>query len=196
MISLRERLHGYIRKLLMPLGFDFYLKHPARKILEQTIFPYYLKQSAVNNVVSIGADWYNRGYLKMWRKKNYRVIELDHERSALYAGKNAVCGSCTEFSRYFLPASLDLVFFVGVYGWGVNTMDDFNSTITGIHRCLREGGELVFGWDANKPAQNPIGLAQTKLTALFDEKVFPPLAASRYLTKSAGGHTFLFLVKR
>ncbi len=182
MPSLRERLHGYTRKLLMPLGFDFYLKNPARTILEQTIFPYYLKRTEVKDVVSIGADWYNRGYLKAWRSKNYRVIELNQDHATRYGGANAICASCTVLSQYLAPRSLDLVFFVGVYGWGINTKEDFNATIEGISECLREGGELVFGWDAKKPEQNPIDLAQSRLTMLFEEKIFPPLATARYTT--------------
>ncbi|MEB3199372.1 MAG: hypothetical protein VKK62_02440 [Synechococcaceae cyanobacterium] len=189
---LKDRLLHHSRLLLMAMGVDLRLRSEDRRVLETIIHPYYAGRADVQQILSIGADWYTRGYRRQFRDRHYRVMELLAVKTRQYAGPGGITGSCTETDRFIPPASLDLILFNGVFGYGLNDRESLQQACRSFLHCLRPGGELVFGWD-DVPWHAPFDPVPVPLELGFEPVTCPPLGSWRVLTETGSRHTFLFL---
>jgi len=188
------RIQGYLRKLLMPLGVNFYLKMDDRRVLETIILPYFHGNPDYTRVLFIGCDWYTRGYRKFFSDRTYWTLDAD-PRQEPYGGRMHVTDLAQNVSNHFAAGSLDLVICNGVYGFGLDDLINFDAAIAGCHVALKNGGVFLLGWDDN-PKRRPFPLQQSSSLAKFRPFVFPPLGTDHYLTANVGRHTFDFFIKQ
>jgi hypothetical protein len=58
-----------VRDIKSVFGVESYLKNEDRRVLEQIIFPYFLREDTYKDVLFVGCHWYTRGYNKRFEKK-------------------------------------------------------------------------------------------------------------------------------
>ena len=188
-----DRVQGYIRRLLMPLGIDFYLKMDDRRVLETIILPYFRGHADYRRVLFIGSAWYTRGYRKYFAPASYWTLDLDPV-ARRYGARQHITDSMGNLSRHFADGSLDLIICNGVYGYGLDRLDDFDHAVDACHTALRENGLFILGWD-DKASRKPFPLERSAALRRFRREPFLPLGTDHYVTANVGRHTFDFFTR-
>lgn len=187
------RAYGYLRRLLMPLGVDFSLDLDDRRVLETIILPYLRDREDFRTVLFVGCDWYTRSYRTFFARKTYWTMDSNPYQRRFGTSRHIV-DTMESLALHFGPSELDVIVCNGVYGYGLDTLDQFDEALLACHRSLRTNGLFILGWDDN-PRRTPFPLAASRSLALFEECCFPPLGTHRYLTANPGRHTFGFFAK-
>jgi hypothetical protein len=186
--------HFASRVLRKRLGLPVSLETEDRRVLEQVIFPYFMGDPGVRCVLFVGCDWYTRHYQQyFFAQVDYWTIEFLPERRK-FGARQHVTGSLEQLDRYFPENKFDLVVCNGVYGYGLNTLEQCESAFAQCRARLRDGGYLVLGWD-DIPERAPVPLAEIASLRDFQKYPFPPLGSWRYLTDTPYRHTYDFYRK-
>jgi hypothetical protein len=180
-------------KLAVAFGADLRMKTADRAVLENIILPRFAQDARFQRALFVGCDWYTKGYSKLFAGREYWTLEPNPHRRKFGAtrhvqdvGQNVV--------HHFTPASLDVVFMNGVFGFGLNDRQGTEETIAGMHECLREDGVLVFGWN-DIPQNRPFPLDEIESLKRFRPFVFPPLGTAEERVAVANRHVFSFYAK-
>jgi hypothetical protein len=176
-------------------GIESYLDTEDRRVLEQTIFPYFLRQDDYQNILFVGCHWYTKGYNERFeKKKNYWTIEPSFARQR-YGAKQHIRDTLQQLRNHFSEGALDLILCNGVIGWGLDAKPDAEQAFRAGYHCLRKGGVLVLGWD-DIDERRPFRPDECEtIKALLQPLFFPPLAASEYVTRTPFRHTYNFYIK-
>lgn len=188
-----SRWRGYLRKVLMLLGVDFYLAMDDRRFLEGRVLPYFQRCEGINRILFVGCDWYTRGYKKFFRSKQYWTMDINPGQKAFGSNLHVVDGF-EHVGRHFAPDSLDLIICNGVYGYGLNDLESFDQAMRGVMSALRPGGIFILGWD-NNPRRTPFSLSLSRNLSSLDKYLFPPIDCNQYISKNEGCHTYSFYIK-
>jgi len=180
-------------KVAVAFGADLRMKTADRAVLENIILPWFAQDARFQRVLFVGCDWYTKGYSKLFAAREYWTLEPNPHRRKFGAtrhvqdvGQNVV--------HHFTPASLDVVFMNGVFGFGLNDRQGTEETIAGMHECLRDDGVLVFGWN-DIPQNRPFPLDEIESLKRFRPFVFPPLGTAEERVAVANRHVFSFYAK-
>jgi SAM-dependent methyltransferase len=166
-----------------------------RMVLEQQILPHYRLNRAIRNILFVGCDTYTAHYQRtLFIDVNYVTIEPDPALARFGATPHHVVAPLEQLARHFPPASFDLIICNGVFGWGLDGLEQCNAAFDQCHTCLRQDGHLLLGWD-DVPRRRPIELEQIPSLARFRKYVFPEFGSWRYLTATPFRHTFDFYQK-
>jgi len=188
-----DSLHGVGVRLGVTYGGSFYYPSEDRSILECVIIPYYQLSQAHQSIVFVGTDWYTHGYTRMFSRKNYTTIDANPEQ-ARYGAEQHIVDDVANIDRYMQPSTLDVVFLNGIIGWGLNARVEAERAFSACHRCLREGGHLIIGWN-DLPEHLPFRIEAVESLRKFRPLVFPPLETSEHLVDNEWRHTFSFFCK-
>ena len=192
---LSRRIAGRIlRSIKTAVGIDSYLQTEDRRVLEQMIFPYFMNNSALNDIVFVGCDWYTRGYNAWFREKHYCTIELDPSKRK-YGAPHHIVDGLQNISRHMSPDTVDAIICNGVFGWGLNQSADVDKAVWGCHEVLRPGGLLVIGVDGVEE-RRPEALERSHALLAFEPFVFPALGTADYVTDTPYRHRFIFFRKQ
>ena len=171
-----------------------FLKNEDRRVLEQVIFPYFLRSEACKDVLFVGCDWYTEGYNRWFEeKKNYWTVDLDASNGK-YGAKQHIVDQLQNVSRHFPAGTFDLIVCNGVFGWGLDARPDAEQAFLACYYCLRENGVLVIGWDRIEE-RCPFPLDECQSLRAFQPLAFPPLGTCEYQTDTPYRHTYTFYVK-
>jgi thymidylate kinase len=183
------------RDIKRALGVESHLKNEDRRVLEQIIFPYFLREDSYDDILFVGCHWYTKGYNGCFeKKKNYWTIEIEPSRKK-YGAKQHIVDGLQNLNKHFKPGTLDLILCDGVFGWGLDAKTDVERAFRACCDCLREGGVLVVGWD-DIEERRPFLLQECQGLRALKPFFFPPLGAIEYLTDTPYRHTFTFYVKQ
>ncbi|MGF1958438.1 MAG: class I SAM-dependent methyltransferase [Aulosira sp. DedVER01a] len=186
-ILVKTWLPGLVRQL----RYNF----PDRIVMEDIILPYFASRSEFKKILFVGCDWYTKHYQTYFKGKEYWTIEIDKEQSK-YGAKNHINDGIQNLGKYVENNYFDLIIFNGVFGWGVNTKEDTETSFQQCFQYLREEGILVFGWNDIPDAKPFPVLEECGNLQKFDSYFFPPLSTAQYLTpETAMRHTFNFYIK-
>jgi len=187
--------YGYASRVLRKrLGLPTPLNTEDRRVLEQIIFPYYRAQPGFKTVLFVGCNTYTSHYERRYfENREFWTIEPD---SALrrFGASHHVVAPLEEVGRHFTDGFFDLIICNGVFGWGLDGAAQCEAAFSQCHRCLRDGGQMVFGWD-DVARRTPVDLQGVPSLTRFRRFSFPPLQGWRYLTDTPYRHTFDFYVK-
>jgi SAM-dependent methyltransferase len=170
------------------------LRTADRLILENVIFPHYLSQPHVRDVLFVGCDRdtarYARDYFSDIR---FVTLEPDPEQRK-FGAVHHVEAPLEELGQHFATDTFDLIICNGVFGWGLDAPAACESAFDQCHTRLRSGGQLLLGWN---DLRNRVPVPLDKIASLrrFRRHVFPPFGTWRYLTDTPYRHTFDFYVK-
>lgn len=174
------------------LGRPTPLESPDRTVLETIVFPYFQYLAEVQSVLFVGCDWYTRHYESAYFPgKDYWTID-PAQGARKFAGKQHVVAPLEELDRHFPAERFDLIVCNGVFGYGLNGLEQCQAAFRNCDGRLREGGYLVIGWD-DVPERRPAPLDEViEDLGAFARFEFPPLATWRYLTDTPYRHTYDF----
>jgi SAM-dependent methyltransferase len=182
------------RILRKRLGLATPLNTEDRKILEQTIFGHFRLNPLIRTVLFVGCDTYTMHYQsRYFATRNYWTIEPDAARRK-FGAKQHVVTTLEELAGHFPADFFDLIICNGVFGWGLNSLDQCERAFAQCYLCLAPNGYLLFGWD-DIPQRTPVPLAKITSLARFRKFPFPAFDSWRYLTDTPYRHTFDFYQK-
>jgi SAM-dependent methyltransferase len=184
------KMRPAMRRALLAVGVDSYLKSDERRELETVILPWFSEREEFGRVLFVGCKWYTRGYRRFFEGKDYWTLELD-PAGRRFGARLHITDSIENLRAHFREGSLDLIVVNGVFGWGLNAKDAVENAFAACFDCLRDGGVLVLGWN-DVPRRRPCRPEEIESLARFEPFAFPPLAASRHLTTTRNRHVFDF----
>jgi SAM-dependent methyltransferase len=187
--------HGFAARVIRKrLKMATPLNTTDRGVLERTIFPHFVANPAIRDVLFVGCDTYTAHYERQFfSRTNYTTIEPDPER-ARYGARNHVVAPLEELSRHAGPNSFDLIICNGVYGWGLDTLQQCTAAFSQCYECLRVNGLMLFGWD-DVERRVPVPLEQITALQQFRKYQFPAFGSWRYVTDTPFRHTYDFYQK-
>lgn len=125
-----------------------------RALLEDWILPRHAASARRIEVLFVGTRWYTRDYERLFAGHGYRTLDIDPRAARHGSSQGHVTACASRAAACFPAASFDLVVCNGVFGWGLDAREDAEAALRGFHALLREGGELVVGWN-DVPAHRP-----------------------------------------
>ncbi len=165
-----------------------------RRILENTIFPYYRNDLSFRRILFVGCAVFTSHYQRtFFADKEFWTIEPQADQ-ARFGSTNHVIAALEEASRLFSADYFDVIFCNGVYGWGLDSLPQGEAAFAACHACLRKGGHLVFGWN-DVPQRTPFDLDEIESRKAFSHLQFPPLESWRYFSNTRHRHVFDFYLK-
>ena len=183
---------GYATRVLRKrFGLPTPLNTEDRRVLEESIFPYYRTDSGFKTILFVGCNTYTSHYQqKFFAEKTFWTVEPDESLKKFGAVQHVVA-PLEEIGRHFADRFFDVIICNGVFGWGLDRQSQLEAAFSQCHACLREGGHFVFGWD-DVPRRTPVSLEDIQGRHLLQRFMFPPLGSWRYLTETPYRHTFDF----
>jgi SAM-dependent methyltransferase len=173
------------------LGLPTPLDTVDRKVLEQTVFGYFLALPDVRSVLFVGCDWYTRHYAQaFFSSTNYWTID-PAESARRFGARQHIVAPLEELDRHFPDRYFDLILCNGVYGYGLDTHQQCEQAFAQCYSRLVSGGYFVLGWD-DIASRTPVPLEEIASLQTFGRFVFPPLGSWRYTTDTAYRHTYDF----
>jgi SAM-dependent methyltransferase len=175
------------------LGLRRSIDSPDRRLLEETILPYYARQPGCMRVLFVGCDWYTKHYASIFGAQEYWTID-PKPRKKRYGARLHVIDALENLDSWFKPEYFDLIVCNGVFGWGMNGREQCERALAHCTSRLRPQGHFVFGWNevAARLPFEPLSLEGFRALAPV---TFPPLGAHRWLTDTARRHTYAFFSK-
>ncbi|MBF1990011.1 methyltransferase domain-containing protein [Fischerella thermalis] len=196
-----DRIQGFLAKIASSRlrGFNLHLNTPDRYVLEDVIIPYLLERKEFYKILFIGCDWFTKPYNKYFKNKEYWTIEIDENRKK-YGSKRHIIDSLLNLSNHFTNDYLDVIVYNGVFGWGINSREDTETSFQQCFQCLRPGGILVFGWNDIPEAKPFPVIEECQTLQQFEPYFFSPLSTVQYSVPDKSndqkfGHVFNFYMK-
>ncbi len=203
--SASASIAGKVRKLLVDpryalRGMRYLLNLPVRmetedrRILEQTIFPYFGSFPAIRSILFVGCDWYTKHYERVFFEgRDYWTID-PLPRARKFAGRQHIVAPLERLDEAFPPARFDLILCNGVYGYGLDSREQCERAFDLCHSRLVDGGHFVLGWD-DIPPRAPVPIEKIDSLQRFRKEAFPPLGSWRYRTDTPYRHSYDFYRK-
>ena len=188
-----KKIVRVIANLLIRIGIYPKKHSPDRRVLEEKIFPYFIRDINYHSILFVGCDWFTKKYNRFFNQKDYWTLDCDPKRR-LYGSKNHIAGNIANLATLFPGNYFDLIICNGVYGWGLNEHKIVEAAFNACHYALRDKGILVIGWN-NIPQRNPHPLDCIGILKKFKHYIFPPLNTSIFETVSENKHTYNFYLK-
>ena len=179
-----RRALRYALRLPTPLATE------DRRVLEQIIFKHYAARDDMRSVLFVGCQWYTKHYEGLFPHRNYWTIDPS-ARSRKFGARQHVMAPLERLDEFFPEGYFDLVICNGVYGYGLDTLEQCELAFSRCHTRLRTGGELVFGWN-NVPERMPVPLESIDSLKRFRTLVFAEFDSWRYVTDTPYAHTYDF----
>lgn len=186
---------GYATRVVRyMLGLPVPLHTEDRHVLEQFIFPYFLAQGETHRVLFVGCDWYTKHYQRVFfADRDYWTLDAS-PNARKFGGTQHIVDGVEGLEKHFAEGSVDLIFCNGVFGFGLDSLDNCERAIEACWLSLRKGGHFVFGWD-DIPARTPVPLEAIGALKLFQRFPVEALGSWRYLTNTPYRHTYDFYCK-
>ena len=117
-----------------------------RTLLERHILPAYAGRADVRRVLFVGCASYTQHYEQLFRHAEYWTLDAV-PRNRRWGARLHLRDRLERLDRHVAPDYFDLIICNGVLGWGLNRRDDAETAFAACRRALRDGGELVLGWN-------------------------------------------------
>jgi SAM-dependent methyltransferase len=165
-----------------------------RRVLERTILPAYAERNDVQRVLFVGCAPYTEPYRHIFRAVDYWTIDPVPSR-ARHGSEHHIVAPLQQLDRHVQHGSFDLIVCNGVLGWGLNQMADAERAFVCCETALRDGGELVIGWN-DVPGRNRVRPETIAALRRFERQVCPAIGAVRMIVAGPHRHVFDFYRKR
>jgi len=121
---------------------------PDRQYMESALLPGFASLNP-SHVLNVGTQPYCSHYGKYFAKNGceYWTLEIDPELAKFGSPGRHIIASVVDVDRHFKPGYLDVVLLNGIFGWGVNNLEDQQKTLTNVRKIMRPGGILLIGWN-------------------------------------------------
>jgi hypothetical protein len=188
-----DMFHRAAVELGLRLNGSFFYPSEDRSILECLIIPYFQISAEHDRILFVGTDWYTQGYDRMFALKDMATVD-PKPANARYGAPHHIVGVMSDMATHFQPGSLDLIMCNGVVGWGLNTVEDAETSFGAAFDALRPGGHLVVGWN-DLEKHRPYRLSEISAIRRFETWTFPPMGTTQHLVDNAWRHVYSFYRK-
>jgi hypothetical protein len=193
-VALRWPARSLLRQAAHLLGNDRAFVSADRRLLEDRILPHFAAAPRTLSVLFVGTHWYTRRCEQIFAGHRYRTIDIDPRAARHGSAQGHVTASAAEVASHYLAGSFDLVVVNGVFGWGLNERTQVEAAARGFFEVLRNGGDLVVGWN-DIVGRRPHPVGPTLETTGFIRAVFEPLGAQVVDVPGSNHHRFEFFRK-
>ncbi len=176
------------------LGLSALRQTEDRRVLEQVILPAYACRVDIERVLFVGCAAYTQPYREFFSDREYWTIDPVPGRRR-YGSERHIADRLEYLGNHVSDEYFDLIICNGVLGWGLNTAGDAEAAFAACHRHLRDGGELMLGWNDIAP-RNQVSPDTVAALRHFERQVFDPLGADRLEVDVPHRHVFDFYRKR
>jgi SAM-dependent methyltransferase len=196
-----HKIQGFLAKISSSRiqGFSLHLNTPDRYVLEGSIIPYFVNRNEFYKILFVGCDWFTKPYNNYFKDKEYWTIEIDENRKK-YGSKRHIVDSLLNLNNHFTNDYFDVIVYNGVFGWGINSREDTETSFQQCFQCLRPGGILVFGWNDIPEAKPFPVIEECQTLQKFEPYFFHPLSTIQYSVPDKSDeqkfrHVFNFYMK-
>lgn len=165
-----------------------------RRVLEDVILRRYAERPSRQRVLFVGTRWYTQRYEELLRGHCFLSMDIDPRaaRHGSTQGHVTECASRAQ-SRYE-PRSFDVIVCNGVFGWGLDERAEVEAAVRGFHRLLRDGGELVVGWN-DVAWRRPFAFGELEALQAYERFAFEPAGPPVLEVPGPNRHRFEFFRK-
>lgn len=154
------------------------------------ILPAYARRTDIERVLFVGCAAYTQHYSAFFAGREYWTIDPVARRRR-YGSQRHLVDRLQNLGNHVQAGYFDLVICNGVLGWGLNSLDDADAAFAACERHLREGGELVLGWNDIAP-RNRIAPEEVPALRRFEPTMFEPARTARLNVEAPQRHVFNF----
>jgi hypothetical protein len=132
-------------------AYNSFDKLPSRLFLERELLPWLRDRNA--RILFVGTASYTYHYERLFEDDPGQFVTIDSNPSVgVWGARKHIVAPIQAIGRHQPPQSFDCVVLNGVFGFGVDDIEDMRATVKAIHMVLRLGGLLVLGWNTNQHA--------------------------------------------
>lgn len=168
MLLYKSPIHNRCRMFILRMtNVDSVKGTAGRLYYEYEILASLRKKHAKICLLSIGTTKYTKHYYQFFALPNiYKTIDNDHEIIKHTKEGYHINDTVLHLDKYFEQASIDVILFNGVYGWGIDHEDELKLAVDKIYNHLKTEGILIFGWNDNQE-RDPIGIRNKAIFSKF-----------------------------
>jgi SAM-dependent methyltransferase len=159
-----------------------------RRLLEDRILPACAGRAGLRRVLFVGTAAYAQRYEAFFAGLEYWTIDPSPRRRR-WGARRHVVDRLEHIGQHLPPHCLDLIVCNGVLGWGLNRRADAEAAFDACHTVLRDGGELVVGWNDVWP-RNRVLPASLRALARFERAALPGFDAPVLRIDAPHRHVF------
>lgn len=156
------RLERFLHRKIFPVDKEFFNK-PDRIWMERVLLPV-ISNGGFSKVLFVGCAPYTWHYELFFNKPHtqYLTADMGGPRARRWgARKHFVC-RIQDIGKHIEKDCIDILLLNGIFGYGVDTVDDMNETLKSSYEILKKPeGILVIGWDVGV-TDDPLGLDALK----------------------------------
>lgn len=165
-----------------------------RCMLEDVILRRYAERPAPERMLFVGTRWYTRRYERLLPGHCFLSMDID-PRAARHGSRQGHVTDCASRAQSrFEPRSFDVIVFNGVFGWGLDERAAVEAAVRGFHHLLREGGELVVGWN-DVARRRPFAFGEVEALQAYERFAFEPAGPLVLDVPGPNRHRFEFFRK-
>ena len=164
-----------------------------RRILEEVILPVYAARPAGQRVLFVGCAAYTQTYAERFAAHEYWTIDPVARRRR-FGSERHIVDFLQNLGCHVEPEYFDLIICNGVLGWGLNALQDADAAFAACHLHLREGGEILVGWNDVAP-RNRVRPDDVPALRGFKPLVSEPLNRAVNRVPGPNRHVFSFYFK-
>jgi SAM-dependent methyltransferase len=122
------------------------LEAPSRICMEREILPWLARHCS--HVLFVGTASYTYHYERLFKPGQYTTIDL-HPSTAVWGSRDHIVAPIQDINRHRPKASFDCIVLNGVFGFGVDQLEDMRVVLRQLYEAMRPDGFLVVGWNTD-----------------------------------------------
>ncbi len=187
-------LRSLLHRAAHPFGAAQAFRSPDRRMLEDVILERYAASPRRLEVLFVGTRWYTGAYERLLAGHGYLTIDVDPRAARHGSTQGHVTLCASEAAAWFAAGRFDVIVFNGVFGWGLDERGAVEAAVSGFHCLLREGGELVVGWN-DVALRRPFALSELKALHAYERFAFQTDGPLVLEVRGPNRHRFEFFRK-
>lgn len=132
--------------------------NPSRLLLARDILPWLSQR--YERVLFVGTSAYTYQFERLFRRSRDQYTTIDPETGTrVWGARNHLVAPIQQIGRHRPDGYFDCIVFNGVFGFGIDDLEDQRAAIKVLHDALAPNGLLLVGWNTNlMPDLEELGL--------------------------------------
>jgi hypothetical protein len=140
----------------------------------------YFKNKKYKNILIVGVDLYTLHYPYFLSNNKNQIVSIDCDKSkAKYGAVIHLIDKVQNITKFINKETFDFILFNGVYGWGLDNLNEVEECIKGFRYILSTGGIVLFGYNETKD-RDPLILKKLNLWSKYGFIPESVMGNSRY----------------
>jgi SAM-dependent methyltransferase len=167
----------HLRVLAVNRPYAELFEAPSRRCLEREILPWLAAR--FSRILFVGTASYTYHYERLFKRDQYTTIDR-HPSAAVWGSHDHIVAAVQDINRHRRKGSFDCVVLNGVFGFGINAVEDMRIVLKELHDALRPDGFLLVGWNAGlHDDPEALGIyepyfVRNRETPWVERRYFPP----------------------